>query len=121
MICKCSAVSYRADRGFVPVPMFRATLILVFALPMPALAALSGFHDSAARVAAIFASDAVADLLRQVPVRSVENTGTTPDGQDEWTIRTQDCDLRVKLLAKPPADGMTGMTTYSAEPLGSCD
>ena len=101
--------------------VFRAALILGCALPMPALAALSGFNDSAVKIAAIFASDAVADLLRQSPVRSVENTGTTPDGQDEWTIRTQDCDLRVKLVAQQPEDGMTGMTSYSAEPLGSCD
>lgn len=101
--------------------MFRIALILALALPAPALAALSGFYDSAEKIAAIFASDAVADALRQAPVRSVENTGTTPDGQDEWTIRTQDCDLTVKVTALLPAEGMVGMTTYTAEPLGTCD
>jgi len=101
--------------------MFRSALILALVLPAPALAALSGFYDSAEKIGAIFASSAVADQLRQAPVRSVENTGTTPDGQDEWTIRTQDCDLTVKVTAHPPADGMVGMTTYTAEPLGTCD
>jgi len=101
--------------------MFRSALILALVLPAPALAALSGFYDSAEKIGAIFASGAVADQLRQAPVRSVENTGTTPDGQDEWTIRTQDCDLTVKVTAHPPADGMVGMTTYTAEPLGTCD
>lgn len=107
-------------------PMFRPALLLpaflLAAAPAgPAAAALSGFYDSATKIAAILDTEAVADLLRQAPIRSVENTGTTPDGQDEWTIRTQDCDLTVKLTAHPPADGMVGMTTYTAEPLGSCD
>ena len=103
------------------VPVLRAALLLALALPVPAQAALSGYHDSAAKIAAIFASDAIADALRQAPVRSVENTGTAPDGRDEWTIRTQDCDLTVKLTAHPPQDGMAGRTTYTAEPLGACD
>lgn len=97
-------------------------LILTLSLPAaPAAAAVSGFHDSAGKIAAIFASDAVADVLRQAPVRSVENTGTTPDGHDEWTIRTQDCDLKVGVIAEPPPEGMVGMTTYRAEPLGGCE
>lgn len=102
--------------------MFRYALSAALALSAtPALAALSGYYDSAAKIAAIFANESIGDELRQAPVRSVENTGTTPDGQDEWTIRTQDCDLKVKVTAQPPEDGMVGMTTYSAEPLGSCD
>ncbi|MEY4984329.1 MAG: hypothetical protein RIR62_2595 [Pseudomonadota bacterium] len=97
-------------------------LTLTLALPAaPAAAALSGFYDSAEKIAAIFAADAVADALRQAPVRSVENTGTTPEGDDEWTIRTQDCDLKLRLVAEPPTDGMVGMTTYRAEPLGGCE
>lgn len=101
--------------------MFRFALLLTLLLPAPALAALSGFYDSAEKIAAIFASTAVADELRQAPVRSVENTGTFPDGEDEWTIRTQDCDLTVKLISQPPEDGMVGMTTYTAEPVGTCN
>lgn len=97
-------------------------LILSLSMPAaPAAAALSGYYDSAEKIAAIFASDAVADALRQAPVRSVENTGTTPDGHDEWTIRTQDCDLMVRVIAEPPPEGMVGMTTYRAEPLGGCE
>lgn len=101
--------------------MVRPALLLAVVLPAPALAALSGFYDSAVKIEAIFASDAVADALRQAPVRSVENTGTTADGLDEWTIRTQDCDLRVRLVEQPPEDGTVGMTTYTAEPIGTCD
>lgn len=101
-------------------------LALAFALTAtllanPASAALSGYHDSAAKIAAILASPQVADALRQMPVRSVENTGTAADGADEWTVRTQDCDLAIKVTAHPPADGMVGMTSYTAEPLGSCN
>ena len=101
--------------------MFRFALLLSLLLPAPALAALSGFYDSAQKIAAIFASGAVADELRQAPVRAVENTGTFSDGQDEWTIRTQECDLTVKLTAQPTEDGMVGMTTYTAEPVGTCN
>lgn len=106
----------------MPVPMLRSTLVAasLFIAP-PAMAALSGWYDSAAKIGAILGDARIADLLRQAPVRSVENTGTTPDGHDEWTVRTQDCDLKVKVIAHPPEDGMVGMTTYGVEPIGSCD
>ena len=102
--------------------MTRLALFLTATLlASPAAAALSGFYDSAEKIAAILASPQVADALRQMPLRSVENSGTAADGAEEWTLRTQGCDLTVRVTAQPPADGMTGKTTYVAEPAGSCD
>lgn len=105
----------------MPVSVLRPALIAALLLVAPpATAALSGWYDSAAKIGVILGDGGIADLLHQAPIRAIENTGTTPDGQDEWTVRTQDCDLTVKVIAHPPEDGMVGMTTYTVEPLGSC-
>lgn len=85
----------------------------------PALAALSGFYDSAERIGTILASSAVADALRQQPIGAISNTGTRKDGASEWTVRTQDCDLIVYLVAVPP--GGPGKTTYTVETSGVCE
>ncbi len=97
-----------------------ALLVLVAALlPLPASAALSPFYDSAEKIETILGSGAVADALHQAPLRSIENTGTRADGADEWTVRTQECDLVVYLIAVPP-DG-PGMTTYTLDVPKGCD
>lgn len=97
------------------------TLAVWIGAAAPALAALSGFHDSGAKIAAILADEAVADELREAPLRGIENTGTTADGADEWTLRTQECDLRVAVTAEPLPEGMVGMVTYSVALLDRCD
>jgi len=97
-------------------------LLLSFAaclVAAPAFAALSPFYDSAERIDTIMSSPEVADALGQAPVRSIENTGTRDDGASEWTVRTQQCDLVVYLVAIPP-DG-PGMTTYRLDLPKGCD
>jgi hypothetical protein len=101
--------------------MIRSGLALILMVAaQPALAALSGFYDSAEKIGTILSDDLVADELRQAPVWSVTNSGTTKDGHDEWLIRTQDCDLTVALVAVPPSDGMVGMTTYTVRIVTPC-
>jgi hypothetical protein len=87
--------------------------------PLPASAALSPYYDSAEKIGTILGSGEVADALHQAPLRSIENTGTRTDGADEWTVRTQECDLVVYLIAVPP-DG-PGMTTYTIDLPKGCD
>lgn len=96
--------------------LFLAALLLA---ATPAHAALSPFYDSAERIATILQSPEVADALRQAPLRAIENTGTRADGASEWTLRTQQCDLTVYLIAIPP-DG-PGMTTYRLDLPKGCD
>ena len=84
----------------------------------PALAALSPFYDSGEKIDTILSSPEVADALGQAPIRSVENTGTRKDGADEWLVRTQECDLKVWLVAEPP-EGV-GMTTYQIAGTSGC-
>lgn len=98
----------------------RLTLVLALSLAAsPAFAALSGFYDSAERIQTILASSAVADALHQQPIGAISNTGTRKDGASEWTVRTQECDLIVYLVATPPAG--PGMTTYTVETAGTCE
>lgn len=93
--------------------------LAVVLIATPAVAALSPFHDSAERIDTILGSPEVADALHQAPLRSIENTGTRADGASEWTLRTQECDLVVYLIAIPP-DG-PGMTTYKLDLPKGCD
>lgn len=90
--------------------MLRLAVLLAIAAS-PALAMLSPFYDSAEKITTILQDAAVADALHQAPIAAISNTGSFPDGADEWTVRTQDCDLVLKLIAQPP--GMPGKTTYS--------
>jgi hypothetical protein len=100
--------------------MKRLLPLAVLALaPAPAFAALSPFYDSVEQIETILASAAVADALRQAPLRGLENTGTRDDGAREWTLRTPECDLVVYLIAVPP-DG-PGMTTYTVDAPEACD
>ena len=92
--------------------MLRLATLLTLAAS-PALAMLSPFYDSAEKITTILQDAAVADALRQAPIGAIRNTGSFPDGADEWTVRTQECDLVLKLIAKPP--GMAGKATYSVE------
>lgn len=87
----------------------------------PAFAALSGFYDSAEKVAAIFASEQVGNALRQAPIQAIENTGTRADGADEWLVKTQDCTLKLYLEGEAPIAGMVGKTTYKVVGLGPCE
>ena len=92
---------------------------LVLALTAsPAMAALSGYYDSAEKIAAILASDAVADAVHQAPIGSVSNTGTDADGADLWTVRVQECDLTVRVVGHPPVG--PGKTTYTVEVTAPC-
>lgn len=94
-------------------------LALLVATVSPAVAALSPFYDSSEKIGTILNDAAVAEALHQAPLRSIENTGTRADGADEWTVRTQECDLLVYLIAVPP-DG-PGMTTYTLELPKGCE
>ena len=87
----------------------------------PALGMVSGFYDSANKIAAIFASGAVADALGQAPVGSVSEIGTSKDGAGQWMIRTQDCDLIVEVIAQPLPEGMVGTPAYSVQIAKGCD
>lgn len=99
--------------------MFRALALGLLIPANPALAALSGFYDSGAKITAILASEAVGDALRQAPIGAISNIGTTKDGKDIWQVRVQDCDLEVWVVPHLP-DG-PGMTTYSIEVPGVCE
>lgn len=101
--------------------MSRMRLILVLVLGFatsPAFAALSGFYDSAERIRTILENSLVADALQQQPIGAISNTGTRKDGASEWTVRTQECDLIVYLVAVPPSG--PGKTTYTVETTGTC-
>ncbi len=87
----------------------------------PSFAMVSGFYDSANKIAAIFASGAVADALGQAPVGSVSEIGTAKDGAGQWMIRTQDCDLIVNVIAQPLPEGMVGTPDYTVEIAKGCD
>jgi hypothetical protein len=83
-------------------------------------AAVSGYYDSLERIGTILGNDQLADILRQQPIGAITNTGTRKDGASEWTIRTQDCDLKVYLTPILP-QGL-GKTTYALDvPKGQCD
>lgn len=100
--------------------MKSAYLASAFALAVtPAFAALSGFHDSAEQIEMILSSAAVADAVRQAPIGSISNTGTRDDGANEWTVKVQECDLKVYLVPTPPAG--VGKTTYAVEEPGKCE
>lgn len=94
---------------------------VLFLAACPAAAAVSGYYDSAEKIGTILASAAVVDALRQAPIGAISNTGTAKDGGDEWTVRTQDCDLVVVLTAQPLPEGMVGKATYDLRIATPCD
>jgi hypothetical protein len=84
-----------------------------------AQAAVSGYYDSVEQIGVILGSEHVADALHQAPIGAISNTGTRKDGAKEWTIRVQECDLKVYLIPVFP-DGV-GKTTYRLELPGACE
>lgn len=115
-----SAPSIFQTQGNYPLIKTAAiTSILIFSLPLPASAALSGFYDSGKQISTILTSDAVGDALRQAPIGSVSNTGTREDGAHEWEVRTQECDLKVYLVPHAPAG--VGKTTYTVDVPNRCE
>ena len=98
--------------------------VLLAAASGPAMAALSGYHDSAGQIGAILASGDVADALRQAPIDKIEHEGSTADGLIEWEVESRDCEVSVFLrpLAPVSADGtpMTGKTGYEIAQVGAC-
>lgn len=94
------------------------SLLAVTLAVVPAHAALSGFYDSAEQIGVILSSAAVANALHQAPVGAISNTGTRKDGAREWTVRVQDCDLKVYLV--PVMPNGVGKTTYKIEIPGVC-
>lgn len=97
-------------------PLMTLSLAL---LAMPAQAALSGFYDSAEQIQTLLTDEKVADALHQAPIGAISNSGTRKDGAREWTIRVQECDLKVYL--KPTASGMPGKTTYEVDIPRPCE
>ena len=96
-----------------------AATLACTALASPAAAALSGYYESAERIATILSSSMVADAVGQAPVGSISNTGTRKDGASEWQVRTQDCDLTVYLIPVVPEG--PGKTTYRLDIPGRCE
>lgn len=93
---------------------------LVLALvASPAGAALSGYYDSAEKIAAILQTDAVAEAVHQAPIASVSNSGTDTDGADLWTVMVQECDMTVRVVGHPPVG--VGKTTYTVEVTIPCE
>jgi hypothetical protein len=84
-----------------------------------ARAAVSGYYDSVEQIGVILGSAQVADALRQAPIGAISNTGTREDGAREWTLRVQECDLKVYLIPVLP-DG-PGKTTYTLDIPGACE
>jgi hypothetical protein len=107
----------RYDSG---VFMLRKFLVASFALAaLPASASVSPYYDSATQIGLILSNAAIADALHQAPIGSISNTGTREDGAHEWTIRVQECDLKVYLVPVLPEG--PGKTTYRVDPPGKCE
>jgi hypothetical protein len=101
-------------------PLILTAVLIAAGHATGAQAALSGYYDSLERIGTILGDEQLADILRQQPIGAISNTGTRKDGASEWTIRTQDCDLKVYLIPILP-EGI-GKTTYKIDvPKGQCD
>lgn len=84
-----------------------------------AQAAVSGYYDSVEQIGAILGNEQVASAVHQAPIGAISNTGTREDGAKEWTIRVQECDLKVYLIPVLP-EGI-GKTTYRLDIPGVCE
>ncbi|MFE3835549.1 hypothetical protein [Pseudogemmobacter sonorensis] len=87
--------------------------------PLPGLAALSGFYDSAAQIQVILDSAELADALSQLPIDEIEFDEIRRDGLIEWNVGSQRCDVDVFLRAIPPEG--PGATRYEIERISRCD
>ncbi|MCV3764942.1 hypothetical protein [Rhizobium sp. TRM95796] len=76
-------------------------------------AAVSGYYDSVEQIGIILGSSEVANAVHQAPIGAISNTGTRKDGAKEWTVRVQDCDLKVYLIPVLPEG--PGKTTYQLD------
>lgn len=85
----------------------------------PSHAAVSGFYDSAEQISTILGSGAVADKLRQMPVKELSFDGERHNGLLKWEIDTDRCDVDVFLKPVPPAG--VGKTTYEVAEIRDCD
>ncbi|MFN3293467.1 MAG: hypothetical protein ACK4S2_07230 [Gemmobacter sp.] len=83
-----------------------------------ARATVSGFHDRAAQIGVILGPDAVAEALRQAPVKSPEFEGTGADGGLRWEIESNDCEADLVPKASP-AQG-SGAVRYAIAEVGRC-
>ena len=102
-----------------PAPVVCALALSAAALmPAAARATVSGFHDRAAQIGVILSSDAVAEALRQAPVKSLEFEGTRADGGLRWEIESSDCEVDVVLKATPPQGA--GAVRYAIAEVGRC-
>jgi len=86
-----------------------AALLAIGFLPGPALAALAPNYQRAAELNAVVS--AVAALLPQNPIDSVEYVGT-----DEYSVRAGDCSLTVEIVDKPAGTGLVGPRQFEARP-----
>lgn len=84
----------------------------------PAMAALSGFHDSAAQIAVITTSTPVADAMKQLPIEGLKATGRRGDGGIEWRVWSKGCSIKVVLT--PVAPQGLGRTDYRVGELTRC-
>ena len=109
---ECYRIQQRTNMKLILAAFFAT------AFATPSFAALSGFYDTAEKMDAIFANPAIGDALRQAPVGSISEIGKDKDGASLWQLRTQECDLKVRVIATPPKG--VGKTTYRAEPKGKC-
>jgi hypothetical protein len=97
----------------------RALAIATCCFGLPAHAAVSGFYDSAAQVEVLMQSGALADAVRQLPIRELTRAGQRrSDGALRWRVRTERCKLVVYLEAIPPQG--VGRTRYAVKEVGSC-
>ncbi|MCO5089885.1 hypothetical protein [Bosea sp. (in: a-proteobacteria)] len=99
---------------------FLAPLTIIgVCLSHPAAAAVSGFYDSAAQLEAIMQSSQVADVVKQLPLRSIARAGSRKDdGTLRWRVRTDRCTLVIYLSANLPQG--VGKTTYEVKEVGAC-
>lgn len=100
--------------------MVRGFLVmLVIWVASPALAALSGFYDSAEKIGVILSDAGVGDALHQAPILSITAKGAAK-GAEIWVVKSQDCTLKVALTPKLPEGGAVGKTTYDLRIVKPC-
>ena len=75
-------------------------VLLATGAGLPAQAALSGYYDSVAAMAAVLETEGLADALRQQPVAGMDVAES--DGGEVWKVRTRDCLAEVALRRIPP-------------------
>lgn len=86
----------------------------------PAVAAVSGFYDSADQINTILHNGEVADAIRQAPIIEVSRSPKkSADGFVRWNLRTEGCSVEVALVALPPRG--VGKTRYEVRNVGKCN